>query len=262
MPAAMDPLLARHVAVCNSARLPGNRLRFLLGGTEVGWVAPDAAATLAAHDAVEARADAVALREAERLPEIGRLLADRGFCPWRGEAFDVRADAAGPVLATIDRGAIPVLGLYATGVHLNGLVRRGEAYFLWVARRSATRPLDPGKLDHLVAGGVPSGLTPEETLVKEAAEEATMPADLAWQAVPAETITYAMERPEGLRRDRLLCYDLLLPEAFIPRAADGEAAGFELWPIGRALETVRLTHDFKFNVNLVLIGLFGRLGLI
>ena len=65
-----------------------------------------------------------------------------------------------------------------------------------------------------------------------------------------------MERPEGLRRDLLHCYDLDLPEDFVPRAADGEVESFELWPIARVLQTVRDTDDFKFNVNLVLIDLF------
>ena len=41
-----------------------------------------------------------------------------------------------------------------------------------------------------------------------------------------------------------------------------EVAGFELWPIERVVNAVRATDDFKFNVNLVLIGLFGRLGMI
>jgi thiamine pyrophosphokinase len=69
-----------------------------------------------------------------------------------------------------------------------------------------------------------------------------------------------MERPEGLRRDWLYCYDLMLPASFTPVAADGEVEGFELWPIERAVETVRETDEFKFNVNLVLIDLFIRLG--
>ena len=37
---------------------------------------------------------------------------------------------------------------------------------------------------------------------------------------------------------------------------------FELWPIERVLAAVRDTDDFKFNVNLVLIDLFLREGLI
>jgi hypothetical protein len=71
-----------------------------------------------------------------------------------------------------------------------------------------------------------------------------------------------MERPEGLRRDRLHCYDLELPGDFCPQAADGEVEAFELWSIDRALRAVRDTDNFKFNVNLVLIDLFLRRGLI
>ncbi len=108
----------------------------------------------------------------------------------------------------------------------------------------------------------PTGLGPAETLVKEAEEEASIPASLARQAVRVAVFSYAMERPEGLRRDRLHCYDLIMPADFVPRAADGEVEAFELWPIGRVMQTVRATDAFKFNVNLVLIDLFLREGLV
>ncbi|MGH7213050.1 MAG: NUDIX hydrolase, partial [Acetobacteraceae bacterium] len=170
----------------------------------------------------------------------------------------VRACPGGPVLAQVDRGALPVLGIEAVGVHVNGLVQRTDGVHLWVARRAADKALDTGKLDHVVAGGVPAGLTAAETLVKEAAEEAAIPPELARRALPVGTITYAMERPEGLRRDILRCYDLALPTGFSPRAADGEVESFELWPLTRVLAVVRETDDFKFNVNLVLIDLFLR----
>jgi 8-oxo-dGTP pyrophosphatase MutT (NUDIX family) len=133
---------------------------------------------------------------------------------------------------------------------------------LWVGRRSHDRQLDPGKLDHIVAGGVPAGLDPWQTLIKEAGEEAAIPPELAAQARLVGRITYAMTRSEGLRRDVLYCYDLTLPEDFQPNPTDGEVEGFELWPIAQAIETVRQTDDFKFNVNLVLIDLFIRLGLL
>jgi hypothetical protein len=71
-----------------------------------------------------------------------------------------------------------------------------------------------------------------------------------------------MERKEGLRRDWLHCYDLLLPAEFVPEARDGEVESFELWELARALEAVRRTEAFKFNVNLVLIDLFLRRGMI
>ncbi len=259
----MDKRLARHIAACNNANLPGERIAFAIGTAPVGWVRPDVARALAGFPAmtVSPTGATLAADAAGTLPAIGRMLADRGLCRWRDEAFDVRANADGPVLATVDRGALPVLGVLAIGVHLNGLVRRPDGLHLWVARRAADRPLDPGKLDHLVAGGIPAGMTPRATLVKEAAEEAGMPAALAARAVETGTIDYAMERPEGLRHDRLICYDLELPEDFSPHAADGEAAGFDLWPVARVLARVRDTDDFKFNVNLVLIALFQRLRL-
>ena len=240
----------RHVAACNNARLPGRRARFHVGGQPVGWVLPEAAA-IAGTDL-----------QAGELEAAGRMLAQAGLCRWRGEAFDVRAEPDGPVLGVADRGVLPALGIEAVGVHLNGLVQRADGLHMWVGRRAMDKLLDPGKLDHIVGGGVPAGLGPAETLAKEAAEEAGLPQALVAEAVHRGVITYAMDRPEGLRRDRLHCYDLLLPDEFVPHPVDGEVTEFELWPIGRALETVRDTDDFKFNVNLVLIDLFQRLGLL
>jgi 8-oxo-dGTP pyrophosphatase MutT (NUDIX family) len=258
----MEAGYLRHVHACNNAVLPGERLPFRIGYAQVGWVKRDFATRLAAFPEIRATADAVVLTDPAALPAIARSLSDAGCYRWRREAFDIRAEPDGPVLAQLDRGALPSFGVLAVGVHLNGVVRRSDGQFLWVARRAANKLLDPSKLDHIVAGGVPAGLTPDETLVKEAEEEAAIPASLARRAVPVATITYVMERPEGLRRDLLHCYDLDLPEDFCPRAADGEVEAFELWPIERVMRTVRDTGQFKFNVNLVLIDLFRRQGLI
>ena len=195
------------------------------------------------------------------LPRLARILAERGVYHWRDEAFDVRSEA-GAVLTQVDRGALPLLGIRAAGVHLNGLVVRADGLHIWLARRAADKLLDPGKLDHIVAGGISAGMDRAETLEKEAAEEAGLSAELVAMATLSGTIEYTMLREEGLRRDRLYCYDLILPEDFIPRPVDGEVAGFELWPAATVLDTVRRTDDFKFNVNLVLIDLFLRHGLI
>jgi hypothetical protein len=258
----MDPRIQRHIDACNNAVLPGERLAFCLGDQPVGWVTRPFARALCRFDAISMSDHRVGLADATQLHEIGRSLAEEGFYRHRGEAFDVRAEPGGPSLGTLDRGALPSFGVLAEGVHVNGLVRRADGLHLWVARRAADKLLDPGKLDHLAAGGVSAGMTAWETLVKESAEEADLPASLVQGAVHVAVIDYAMERPEGLRRDRLQCYDLMLPEAFTPVAADGEVASFELWPISRVVETVRDTDDFKFNVNLVLVDLFSRLGLV
>jgi 8-oxo-dGTP pyrophosphatase MutT (NUDIX family) len=267
--ASRDGLL-RTISFCNNVVLPGGRVPFLIGRSQVGWVMPDFARALQAYPGVsggpgvsEARAGVtLASEHAGDLQTIARALADVGRFRWRGEAFDVRAAAGGPMLGQLDRGALPAFGILAVGVHLNGLVRRPEGLHMWVARRAADKLLDPGKLDHIAAGGVPAGLTPVQTLLKEAEEEAALPPALTRAAVEVARIGYVMERPEGLRRDLLVCYDLELPQSFIPRAADGEVESFELWPLEQALATARSTERFKFNVNLVLIDLFLRNGLV
>ena len=256
-----DPRFMRHISACTTAVLPGERLPFRLAGTQVGWVKPVIAAALRPFPAIRSRPDGVDLIDPPALPAIAQALSAQALCRWRNEAFDVRAPD-GSVLSQIDRGAIPVFGIEATGVHANGLVHRRDGLHVWVARRAANKALDPGKLDHIVAGGCPAGLSPMETLIKEAAEEAAIPATLAAAARHVGEIRYAMERPEGLRRDHLHCYDLDLPEDFVPQPADGEVESFELWPIERMFAAVRDTADFKFNVNLVLIDLFQRLGML
>lgn len=256
----------RHVLACNNTDLPGRRLEFRIGEEVVGYVSPDLARALTFwprqihfdRRGVSVRGG----RHAVALAGIAQDLSRRGWLRWRDEAFDVRAHPTGPVLARIDRGALPAFGILAQGVHLNGLVRRADGIHLWVGRRAAHKTLDPDKMDHIVAGGVPAGLSPDETLVKEADEEAGLPPELAAMAVKVGEIAYAMEREEGLRRDLLHCYDLWLPEDFIPRPNDHEVAAFELWPLERALAAVRDSDVFKFNVNLVLIDLFIRQGLI
>jgi 8-oxo-dGTP pyrophosphatase MutT (NUDIX family) len=254
--------LLRHIRACQTATLPGERLAFHIGADPVGWVRPPLAQALAGFPQIEATATRITLTAPEALQAIARDLSARGFCRWRNEAFDVRAAADAPVLAVLDRGALPAFGVEAQGVHVNGLVRRADGLHLWIAHRSRTKLLDPGKLDHLVAGGVPAGLSPAQTLIKEAGEEAAVPDALAATARQVGMVSYAMERTEGLRRDRLYCYDLTLPEDFVPHPTDGEVEAFELWPIERVLAGVRDTDAFKFNVNLVLIDLFLREGLV
>ena len=262
-PHQMDPF-TRHIEACNNATLPGERRALRLGmePVPVGWVSPAAAAEAAGFPGMLSTQAGLTLADPSALPDLAATLIAAGHGRWRNEAFDVRARPDGPVLAQVDRGVLPVLGIQAQGVHVNGLVRGPDGVRLWVAVRAADKLLDPNKLDHIVAGGIPAGMTPWSTLLKEAGEEAAIPPDLAARAVPVWRVGYAMARGEGLRRDLLHCYDLELPEDFVPHPADGEVARFELWPLPRALAAVRDGDAFKFNVNLVLIDLFIREGLI
>ena len=247
---------ARHLHACNNTVLPGGRPVLRLAGAPVGYVSAAAAASL------DLGPDDVDVPDPEALARLEERIVAAGLAARRGERFDVRATEDGPVLATLDRGVLPALGVRATGVHMNGLVEQGGAAFLWVARRAADKLLDPGKLDHLAAGGVSAGMTADETMLKEAGEECGLVGDLAGTIRPVGVIRYVMERPEGLRRDVLRCYDVLLPPEWRPQPLDGEVEAFELWKLEQVFEAVRTGEAFKFNVNLVLLDLFLRQGLL
>ncbi len=268
--ARMDPF-ARHIAACNNLPSPAGYLPFRIGEAQVGWLAPEAARVLTFHpEDVHFDGGGVSLASglrgsAARTAALGRLaaaLAGAGIGRIRGEMFDVRAAPEGPVLATVDRGVLPALGIISQGVHVNGLVRRGDGLHLWVGWRAKDKAVAPGQLDNVVAGGIPAGFDAERCLVKEAEEEASLPADLAVTAWRVGRVSYVMRNEEGMRRDVLHLYDLDVPEGVVPRPNDDEVERFELLPIARVVEAVRDGDAVKFNVNLVLLDLFLREGLV
>ena len=264
-------LYERHVAACNNIASPSHLIAFRIGDEQVGWVGAELARALAFYPRdfhFDARGVGLAGRlrapgaRSQALAATVSGLAGRGHMTLRQELFDVRAGVEGPALAQIDRGALPAFGIVTQGVHVNGLVRRPGGLHLWMGWRSRSKPVAPGQLDNVVAGGIPAGLTPGETLVKEAAEEASIPPELAALARPVGRVSYVMATEEGLRRDVLHCYDLDLPEGFVPRPHDDEVERFELMPVAAVMRAVAETDQVKFNVNLVLIDLLLREGLI
>ena len=193
---------------------------------------------------------------------LGEMKAQGEIPLWRGEDYPVVARWGDAPALKIERAAAALLGTRSFGVHLNGLVQAARGLSMWVAKRAANKQTAPGKLDHLAAGGQPFGLGLRENLIKEAGEEAGIPAELAARAIPTGAVSYRCARPEGLRDDVLFCYDLELPAEFVPANTDGEVESFSLWPIAEVLARVRDGEDFKFNVALVVIDLAIRRGLI
>lgn len=192
-----------------------------------------------------------------------KRLADDGLIPgWRDESYPVGPFFAAPQLFQMERAAVPLFGVRAYGVHLNGFVRRGDTIDMWIGRRSFDKPVAPGKLDQIVAGGQPVGLSLAANLRKESAEEANIPPHLINRARPVGAISYCTKRSEGLRDDVLFCYDVELPADFTPVNTDGEMAEFTLWPIRQVAKTVEAGDDFKFNCALVVIDFLIRHGLI
>ncbi len=204
---------------------------------------------------VEARSAGMAAA-AETLEAAGHIPA------LRAELYPATWNFGDPPRFVIDRSAVPFFGLRAWGVHVNGYTWKNGRLHMWIGRRADDKPTYPGMLDNMVAGGQPTGLGLIENLIKECAEEADIPADLARQARPVGAITYIQEAPEGLKPDVQFCFDLELPPDFRPRNTDGEIADFFLWPIEKVAKTVAKTRSFKFNCNLVIIDFLIRNGVI
>ena len=257
------------IRACNTYELSAFR-PFRVGEVAVGWIGHGFAGVLAAWPEVfVVTADAVTLSPAlvdfqERTEAVGRVveaLVARGVIARRhGEQYPVTAGDRGHALFLLDRAAVAYFGVRAFAQHMNGYVRRDGRIWMWVGRRAKNRWSAPGKLDNLVAGGLPHGVSLAENLQKEAWEEASIPASLAKQALPVGAVSYRTESKYGLRTDVLYCYDLELPVDFVPLCSDGETESFDLWPLERVAELVRDTVDFKHNCNLVIIDFLIRHG--
>ncbi len=229
--------------------------RRLRGFPGVFRVAADAVDLAPELDGFDARTAAMA--------EALAALRDEGLIKgWRDEPYPVAESFSSPALMVVERAAVPLLGVKGYGVHVNGYVVDGNRLSMWVGRRSLTKPTGPGKLDQVVAGGQPAGISLFDNLIKECTEEAAIPRAIAARAVPVGTVSYLTERPEGLRDDILFDYDLELPADFQPVNADGEVAAFYLWPIEKVIETLERSDAFKFNSGLVVIDFLVRRGLI
>lgn len=191
-----------------------------LGGKRIGWLRPELAARLGEwREVFSVSSEWVKLVQPELLAPVIEQLAEEGFIPgWRNERYRI-ADRF-----EIERAAARPFGLTTQAVHLNGIA--GER--MWLARRAATKQIDPGMLDNLVAGGISAGFSAQTTLVKEAWEEAGIPAELARKAIAAGTISVLREVAEGVQSETVSIYDLDLPEDFRPQNQDGEVSEFRL----------------------------------
>ncbi|KAF9134843.1 hypothetical protein BG015_003363 [Linnemannia schmuckeri] len=202
----------------------------------------------------ESRSDAIAQmldiwrKDAKSFPSLSG---------WRDELYGVYTHNANPLTTkggaalAIERSACGIFGVHAYGVHMNGYVRTGprpHQVKMWIARRSATKPTYPGMLDNMVAGGMGFGHSPAYTILKESMEEATIPIELARNAIPVGTISYIkLSKDEtDTQPETQIIYDLELPADFTPIPCDTEVENFRLWSMDEVLESIR-SGEFKPN---------------
>eukprot|EP00775_Hariotina_reticulata_P008480 gene8480-8662_t len=206
------------------------------------------------HSTMDARSQAVA-------GVLSALRSQGMFSGWRDELYPVSSAFDAQPALLLERAAAPFFGIRAYGVHVNGYVcgKDGQK-LLWVARRSRSKPTWPGLLDHIVAGGQPYGISCAENVVKECWEEAGIPKELAAAAVPTGFVSYVSMSAEGLKPDVLFCYDLQLPEDFVPKPQDGEVEEFMLWDLEKVAAVIVGSQEYKPNCCLVVIDFLIRHG--
>ncbi|KAH6903253.1 nudix hydrolase 20 [Coprinopsis sp. MPI-PUGE-AT-0042] len=221
------------------------------------------------------------------LNELCERWRDDGLFPdvcgptkWRSEMYAIYADPfavhdhpTAPIegkplnyVFELERSACALFGLITYGHHVD---EQGcKSIRIWVPTRALTKPTWPGYLDNTVAGGIPSGMSVLESLVKECMEEASIPDHIVRPHLKAVgAISYFTRTAQGwLQPEVEYIYDLEIPKnadpnTFQPKPLDGEVESFELMSQEGVIEKLR-AGQFKPNCGLVILDLFIRLGFI
>ena len=261
-------------AACTHASHAGREvplIPFYVREHAIGWLRPSFADLLRrwphlfdvnpAFVTLRAKPDTVASRTAA-LAEVTRELAKDGVIRgWRDELVRVSHHYAAPELLHIERAASRHFGMMSYGVHLNGFVRVDGLARAWISRRSPNKAVDPDRLDNLVGGRIAAGSTVDETLRKEAWEEASIPPALLDGCMCMSAVRVEYSVPEGLHREILFVHDSWLPADFKPLNQDGEVSDIRLLPLEEVVQLI-LEGEFTLDAGAVMIDGLLRQGVL
>lgn len=248
--------------------------RFEVEGIAVGLIDDHRALRLGSFDCLRVSADAVTLdtrlasaqARSAAIAEVTHALRTEGALPaWRDEEYAVAAAFGEPPLLLIERGAARYFGVRTYAAHVNGIVHGGDETRMWIARRSPRKAVDPGLLDNLVGGGIAAGMRVDETVAKEAWEEAGIDAATARAARPAGVVHAVRTMFDGLQRETLFVHDLALSPAFVPSNQDGEAVEHRLVSLADAARIVATSSgddEATLDASLVIVDYLVRQGAI
>ena len=184
-------------------------------------------------------------------------LRDVDCCgPWRDEQLAV-LNTQGQRLATVERGAVRVLGLATQAVHLVGFDRLGR---MWVQQRSLDKANDPGLWDTLMGGMVSAADSLQEALARETWEEAGLRVDQLLDVRYGGHVDFNRPSHEaggtGYMIERIDWFQCTVPEGLAPDNQDGEVAQFELLPLEPLRE--RMAQDgFTLEATLIATAALG-----
>ena len=181
-------------------------------------------------------------------------------------------------LISVERFARSLFGITARGAHLTVYTRTSSSNGIrvWVPKRSSTLFTYPSCLDTTVAGGVTTGEDPFTCVIREAAEEASLPEAL----VRARTRSCGVLSYIGLKDarggggggggrgeqglvtpDLIYVFDLEVDEDVLLEPRDDEVEEFYLWDVGTVQQELAKGR-FKTNSAVVMIDFLMRHGFV
>jgi 8-oxo-dGTP pyrophosphatase MutT (NUDIX family) len=132
---------------------------------------------------------------------------------------------------------------------------------VWIARRSTSKAIDAGRLDNIVGGRIAAGTTVDETLRKEAWEEAGIPPALL-KDVPclsAVRVEYSVPRACTARSSSSTTSSSR--SDFKPTNQDGEVAEIKLMPLEDVVQEI-LAGEFTLDAGTVMVDGLLRQGIL
>ena len=256
--------------------LEGNFIPFLCEGSTVGLVPPWVIIQLRKYPEVFCVTQDKILftsnlktpqERSKALDQVLRDFKERGtFLPltgWREECYEIKRIFSEPALFKIERSASPLFGMRKYGVQITGYVNHSLlGLSVWFQKRAATKPTWPNMMDNFVGGGITEGIDIIQTAIKEAAEEANVPPEIADNLKAVGTVSFFHESERGIHPNTEFVFDLELPEDFTPDNNDGEVSGWELVPVDQVVKVICSTTSFKITSSPVVVDWLIRHGIV
>lgn len=224
------------------------------------------------------RSKRITIREKGRQEAIIKEILDRAkendtfaiLRGWRNELYPIhdRNDGMEKTIS-MERAGSALFGINSYGVHMTMYVKTPLGMKIWVPRRAKSKQTYGGMLDNSVAGGLSTGETPLECVVREASEEASLPEGLVRSsAKPCGTVSYVHVRDKQaggetglIQPECQYVYDMEVGADMVPRPGDNEVEDFFLWTVEEVKQSLA-DGQFKPNCAVVLLDFFIRHGIL
>lgn len=165
----------------------------------------------------------------------------------------------------VERFAAALFGTMQCGACMVCYTNTAEGMKLWIPRRAAHLYTGANMLDTTVAGGVKAGVSPLETLIREADEEASLPEAFVRKHVASRGVLTCLhitgqEFPgeKGLvMPDVNYIYDMELPADVTPKPHDEEVKDYYCMTVPE-VQAALLRKEFKEDPALVVIDFLMR----